>query len=280
MSSFQSSNVALPNYKIPAWVGDGKLGNPGFIPTDQRDHEGKSYDYRRQQMREACYASGGGGFAELSDKYGVQLIPESEWPERIAEREEARLRWSMVAEDFGLHNIQQGQTNYCWIFAIVNAVRCLRWKQSFVNLKYCPTSAGARITGFRNVGGWSTNGLRHLLEHGVNLEDDWPLNQISRQYDTPANKEKALQHKVLEGYFIDSYNESVSLQLQDIPVAGGHNWWRHAILHTDPIMVGGRVEQEIWNSWRESWGRNGFGTLDGSKKRAEDYCAAVVLQPL
>lgn len=270
MTKFQSSNVALPQTRPPS----GRLH--GFIPTTERDEDGRSYQYRRDQFKAHC----AGDFGDLCDRYGLRLIDEREWPDLIAEREASRLRWSMTAEDFDLPNLDQNGTNYCWIFAAANSLRCARFRQTGQSFYYCPTSAGARITNFRNVGGWSTNGVRYMLDNGCNLVEDWPMNRIDRRYDTAENREKAKQHRILEAYFLDSYNESVSCQLQDVTVPGGHNWWRHAILHTDPIMVNGRVEQEIWNSWGRGWGRNGFGTLEGSRKKAEDYCAVVSVSPI
>lgn len=132
-------------------------------------------------------------------------------------------------------------------------------------------AAGARIKNFRNVGGWGSEGLNWMLDHGVNLQSDWPANAIIRTYDTPENRERAKLNRIVEYFRLDNWDEVGSCLLAGIPVACGYNWWSHEVTGMDLTPAGDLI---IANSWG-NWGDQGYGLLQGSKRVPDDAVAIV-----
>ena len=106
---------------------------------------------------------------------------------------------------------------------------------------------------------------------------------MSRQYDTPANWQVALEYRAAEG-FVDlsepqydrqlSAHQIISCYLHRIPVISDFNWWGHSVCglwmydaypqraKNDPNRY---AANEIINSWGRGWGQNGRGILRDSK---------------
>lgn len=207
---------------------------------------------------------------------GIPLIPEDEFVSRIRDQEQSRSNWYHVSIDNDIPCKNQASTNYCWINAPVHCAELIRFLQMMVYQSYSPASAGARIKNFRNVGGWGSEGLKWMIQHGVNLSSDWPDNAIQRSYDTPQSQEKALENRIVEFFILKTWQEIVSCILALIPVAGGYNWWSHEVTLThlrEDMALG------IRNSWGMSWGDKGFGWLEGGRRIPDDAVAIVSLQP-
>lgn len=211
------------------------------------------------------------GFGELVN---VPLIPRSEWGDRARQRESDQTRLKDFCLGSGLTVLNQQSTNYCWINAPVFCCMVTRLKETGQLVRLSPASAGARIKNFRNVGGWGSEGLNWMVEHGVNLQSDWPANSISRNYDTPENREKAKLNRIVEYFRLDNWDEVASCILAGIPVACGYNWWRHEVTGMDLTPSGDLI---IANSWG-NWGDQGYGVLQGSKKDPDDAVAIVSMQ--
>lgn len=213
------------------------------------------------------------GFEALA---GVPLIPESEWSDRIRQREKDHATLKEFALGIGLEVLNQASTNYCWINAPTFCCMVTRAKETQREIRLSPASGGARIKNFRNVGGWGSEALDWFIQHGLNEQSDWPANAIDRRYDTAENREKAKIHKVLEYYRLDSWAETVSCILSGVPVAVGYNWWSHEVTAMDLLLDGGLV---IANSWG-NWGDQGYGVLQGSKRYPNDAVAITAMMPL
>lgn len=207
---------------------------------------------------------------------GIPLIPESEWISRTKQNEESRSNIKSLCVDLGLPCLDQNGTNYCWINAPVHCCEITHLQNTATIISYSPASAGARIKNFRNVGGWGSEGLEWLRQNGVNETSDWPDNAINRSYDTTENRAKALTHRVVEYFVLNSWQEIISCLLSGVPVAVGYNWWSHEVTACDPVVVNNKVELLIRNSWSMSWGEDGgFGVLADSKKYPDDAVAVV-----
>lgn len=220
-----------------------------------------------------------------SDSFDIPLIPRDEWPDRIKEMDETKSRNSDLLDQAGLGVLNQDSTNYCWINAPVHCVEGTRVMMNQPMVRLSPASVGAKIKNFRNVGGWGSEGLRYLVEHGCCSQDTWPPNAISRQYDTPeADKEREL-YKVTEWYDVVDIREGASKRFERLMtclfnrflVAIGLNWWSHEVTAVDPVSMGsGRYGVLIDNSWGPNWGENGRSILTESKATPDDACVCRV----
>jgi len=208
---------------------------------------------------------------------GITLIPESEWADRIRQKERDRTRLMDLARDMGLPCKNQKSTNYCWVFAPTHCCELIRLKETGRVVSYSPASAGAPIKSFRNNGGWGSQALEYFKANGLNYTEHWPDTAISRDYYTTENRELAKRNVVLEYFNLESWAEVVSCILAGHPVGCGYNWWSHEVTGYDLTQSGNLI---IRNSWSMNWGEDGFGELSGSKKIPNDAVAITSMVAL
>lgn len=213
------------------------------------------------------------GFGDL----GIDLIPESEWDDRIDEIERNKCDIPTISNEIGLPCLDQNGTNYCWVNAPTHCCEIIRAIETGRVWSFSPASAGGPIKGFRNVGGWGSQALEYFKQNGLNETKDWPDNAINRSYYTDANRQEAKRHGVLEYYVLRSWQERVSVILHGIPLADGYNWWSHEV--TGVHVLKRSHDLVIRNSWGMGWGDKGFSTLSGSRKMANDSVAIVAMKP-
>ncbi len=200
------------------------------------------------------------------------IIPRSEWPDRIAEMERTKSRISDICDQAGLPCKDQNGTNYCWINAPTHCVEIVRLVQGQPMVILSPASAGGPIKGFRNVGGWGTEGLEWIVENGVVPVDKWPANAIDRRYYTAENKEIARKYRIVEWWDIPTtFDAMMSCLFRRIPVAIGLNWWSHEVTAVDPVKTGSNsFGARIRNSWGMNWEDRGYAVLSESKATPDD----------
>jgi hypothetical protein len=211
-------------------------------------------------------------FADL----GLPLLTKAQVYERALEQAELKSNLYHYSLESGLPCLNQGSTNYCWINGPVHCMEIERLKETGQVVSLSPASAGARIKNFRNVGGWGSEGLEWMIQHGVNETSDWPANAIDRRYLTDVNIEKAKQNVIVEYFVLSTWEEVLSCIIANIPVAVGYNWWLHEVTGTfiDPVSPT-VLDLGIRNSWGMQWGDKGFSILRGSQKYPDDAVAIV-----
>lgn len=200
------------------------------------------------------------------------LIPRGEWQARIEEMEATKSRLSDVATQANLPCKDQNGTNYCWINAPTYCVELMRVVQNQAPVVLSPASAGARIKGYRNVGGWGEEGLSYIVENGLVPVEKWPANAIARQYNTAENVELAKRYRVTEWWELEPRNldQLISCLLRRMPVAVGLNWWSHEVSYVDPLWKDNAIAIRHRNSWGMSWGDQGYGILQGNRMLPDD----------
>jgi hypothetical protein len=231
-------------------------------------------DFTREPLGSLGFA------APFKDK--VKLIPRSDWDLLIKEKQERRER---IKDMFDFHKMRvknQGQTNYCWINAPVHAIELARTKANQEYVELSPASAGAMIKRGANVGGWGTEGVRWLAEHGPVPSSMWGNNQLSgwRELDAKYGAERA-KYRVEDWIELTprNFDQVASLLLYGIPVCVGLNWWGHEVTLWDLVKLDGtgRYGAYFGNSWGPSWGDNGQGVLTESKATQDDGVSPIVV---
>lgn len=221
-----------------------------------------------------------GGFAAPFD---LPVIPRSQWPALIAEQERTQSSLWHIRER-GLNgqripSLNQGQTNYCWSHGPVSAMTLIRAFMGQPYVRLSATAVAAIIKGGRNQGGWGTEALRWIAAHGCPPVDLWPPNDRSLRHDTPAMRTEAGKNKITEWYDLRprNFDQLATCLLLNIPVAVGYNWWSHEVCAIRLRQAGGAYVVDIWNSWGDSYGTDGIGTLSESRATPDDAVAPRVV---
>lgn len=233
--------------------------------------------WQGSQLLRRGYRGAGAPVARLGtfEDMGIPLIPESEWDDHIRERERSHATLREYAQGMGLYVLNQARTNYCWVNAPTFCAMFARTLETGVATRFSPASAGARIKNFRNVGGWGSEAYDWFFEHGVNLQEHWPANEISRAFNTAENQELARHNRLREGYKLHSWQEVGSCLIAGIPVAAGYDWWLHEVTLMDLVLR--THDGIIANSWDVTWGDQGYGKLVGNRKFPDDAVALTSL---
>lgn len=196
------------------------------------------------------------GCYESAPALDFPLIPRSEWPERIRDKEAAKSRLSdirLTGNNGGpIPSLDQNGKGYCWAHSTTGTVVILR---ALANLPYVPLSAYAVacvIKNFRDEGGWGALSLDFITQRGVPSSQFWPMQSMSRANDNPATWANAALHKVTEGW-IDltaavydrtmSFDQEGTLLLSNTPVVKDESWWGHSIQGLD--LVDGNAHRDV-----------------------------------
>jgi len=109
-------------------------------------------------------------YGGLADPFPAELeISESDAIAMVQERKERKNTNRDRAEQCGVKQKNQQQTNFCWINGPTHCVEIVKAFQTGFYEELSAASVGCKIKGFRNQGGWGKEGLQYIVEHGVGL---------------------------------------------------------------------------------------------------------------
>jgi len=183
----------------------------------------------------------------------LEVIPETQWPEKIAEPDAARLRpfiWDILDQD---------GVGSCASESCTGTVMCRRSVRGAPQIKLSPWFVYGRVNGGYDGGSTLSANLEFLMSKGVASQDVWPRSKGWRTSPSEEAYENALRHRILKVVRITDKASFGSALLYGLPVYFGYD--SHAIYGCDPID---RTRFRYANSWDESWGDGGFGTLSYS----------------
>lgn len=211
---------------------------------------------------------GGGPFARSYD--GPRLSSDEERFDLIAQKDRNGEWLDLICSDMGMRPKNQGRTSSCWMQATTMLMEAVRCRQGLPFDPLSPVSVAYLLNGGRDIGGWCSQALRGIIQHGIALEKDWPPNAFDRRYNTEAVRASRKNHTVTE--FDDIKPHDSRLLIDYILIHGAaavaNLRWQHATLAIRVGMYkdrsGKRRFQRI--DWNSGYGRNaqGISVLDES----------------
>ena len=220
----------------------------------------------------------------------MDLIPQSEWSDRIKEQEKSKSRLSDIRliGNIGkpIPSLDQNGQGYCWSYGSVGAVMLLRALQNMPYVRLSAHAVACKIKNFKDEGGWGAQSFEFISKFGVPSVATWPEKSMSRQYNTEATWTEAAKYKITEG-FVDleaaiydrdlSFAQVATCLLNGIPVVCDFNWWGHCVVAMDLVEVErGSFGVRILNSWSDRWGDLGTAVLQGKKAIPDNAVAPRV----
>ena len=206
----------------------------------------------------------------LGPKPVGDLIPRSEWPSMITAGAGMKTYNAMLAN--GVKAKDQNGLNYCWAFGSTRAVEYRRLLEGCQHVELSPESVGGPVTGWRNVGNNASDAFEQLQTAGACEASylDKPCSLHYRNWKA-GWQDNAKTHEDIDWYNLpmgegNAFDQTITLLLQDNPVAAGIDWWGHLICFTAPVLLqDGTVGVLFQNSWGVDWPTskaNGLAILD------------------
>lgn len=214
-------------------------------------------------------------------KLDLEVMSESDIKEEAKRKEMNKTRISDIMIQGNLPCKDQNGTNYCWINAPTHCVEYVILASGEGVVSLSPASVGGPIKGYRNSGGWGSEGLEYIVEHGVAPSSIWSDNQWRKPSADVIQRadEERKKYRITEWYDLENRNflQLCTCLLHNVPVAIGLNWWSHEITGCDVVVMdNGDLGIRIRNSWGMSWGDKGFSVLTRSKATPDDAVAPAV----
>lgn len=187
-----------------------------------------------------------------------QLIPRSEWRERIKTQ---RLLNGAIDQRINWASVNQGKFPTCWAAGVCAAFTAARAFQGLSIVRPSTMSIAVPISGGHR-GGFVGEAVEYFIRHGAALENDWLADnpRLQRGPKIDAAREALRITSALE---LSSFDELATAALLGIPCAVWSDRWGHAFMSCSLLEVeSDHFALRCRNNWGESWGdknQNGFG---------------------
>jgi hypothetical protein len=233
---------------------NGEVKGHGAVPRDFHKHPREMFDPPSQ----------------------LQVIPKSEWSDRIKEKVRNKSQISDILLAAGIPSLDQDGVGYCWAHSTTG---CEQAARELTNQPYEPLSAfsvAATIKKGADEGGWCGLSAQFARQKGIVPQSIWPQGDRQyRKYDKPETWEAAARYKSV-GEWVDltadvydvqlAFEQLATCLLLNCPCATDFNWWSHSVMACDLVEVeSGDFGIRIRNSWSDSYGDKGFAVLRGGK---------------
>jgi len=215
--------------------------------------------------------------------FGINVIPRSEWPARIAALKAANA--GLMPLTYHIPPYDQNGTNYCWCNAVAQGMTAMGYQQGRPHYLLSAASIGGPITNYRNVGGWGADAMNFGQKTGAVRVDLWPSNAISSSYFKKAEVQADYPRNKLTAQIADlgqtggsMFDEVATCVLLGAPVPVGYNWWSHEVLAVGLEIKDGKPYLILRNSWGQ-YEDNGFFLLpegSGRNKGTPDDAQAIL----
>lgn len=181
----------------------------------------------RTAYPQGCYAWA----AAMPDS---ELIPQSEWADRWAEKEKNQSSLLHLRNDNYdlLKSLDQNGYGLCWAFSTTKAVMYVRAVNNQPGVRLSGYYTAGKVKGWRDQGGWGAESLQQACTGGIATLDQCP--SYSSRYDNPTVDADASKHVVSEWWDgSDDPNKAqqqlISMLLKDIPCVVDLNVMGHSM---------------------------------------------------
>lgn len=126
------------------------------------------------------------------------MVPEVEWPERLAELKAKQQGLLGLRNLYGIKSLNQTNHSLCWAFSSTKAVMYVRARD---NQEFKILSAwyvAGKIKGWRDEGGWGAASIQFIADNGIPTMDLCP--SYSSSNDTAAARANAALHRCMAFY--------------------------------------------------------------------------------
>ena len=203
-----------------------------------------------------------------------ELIPRSEWDERIAKKDREQSWLEDLVRNANVPCLDQNGTNYCHGFSVAQCMQDERCKQGHPYVELSGMSIAGPVTGWRNKGAWPENDLMRAVEVGA-----CPASYQDKSHSFNYKRWKRGWEKAAEEYQVDEWTDGLipgkafdavaTFALRSTPAATGHRWWSHAITSAYRLRKesNGRYSILSRNNWGMDWKDDGFTWMpEGTRK--------------
>ena len=152
--------------------------------------------------------------------------------------------------------LSQGSVGSCACEALAQAIQICRAVDRQEAELLNPWFAYHTVSGGRDVGSSLQDNVAFMTRYGLASAAVWPRSHGWRTKPNAAAYEDAKKYRILEIFRISTWEEFGSALLYGMPVYFGYSG--HAICAVTVISAS-RIKYA--NSWSDSWGDGGFGTL-------------------
>jgi len=200
----------------------------------------------------------------------ADLIPRSEWPDRIREKDREHTWIKDLIED--IDPMDQDGLNYCHGYGPTMAAMINRRIQNQPHVLLSAESIAGPVTRWRNDGAYPEDDLQQFVEFGACPASmmDRPLSRNPEKWDKNWETER-LKYRVVEwkdGLIPGkSFDAAMSGALRNRIGAAGFVWWGHEVcygIHAQDLG-GGKYSIGGINSWGKDYGENGRFYLQEGK---------------
>lgn len=209
----------------------------------------------------------------MADDSSIVIVPESQWKARIEEMQAKGLFARQIFEASNPFQADQGKLNYCWAFSLTQTIELNRVAAGLPYIELAAESLGGDVS-YRNAGNAIDSAIAYAAAHGIASRSFVDHGCISPSGFRQGWEKNAVNFRPIEWWDVganDMWAESVTVLLTGKPLYVGYDWWGHAVMLDELVIVG----DEVCVSGPNTWGKGQRFVLKGSKKVPSYGCFGV-----